>query len=289
MAKEGGWGFGALAWCLAALVVLNAAGGFVFSWLERDAELEHYRKNRFFYQQMQDLYAFEHCKDDLFKGFEFCENQEAFHAMLKQFFERNGNEMEDHHKWTFFGSMFFVSTLLSTVGYGNLHPRTPAGQAFTIVFGLIGIPIMGYVLSYVARVVLDVLMPVFPSIVAKHRRLLVIGALVIALILAGGVVFLGLEGWSYLEACYFSACTLLTIGFGDFLPSHTASKLVTMAFIVLGLGVAASLIAVLTMHVEAQGEYFANNLGAWYDSTSRACCGGEDGTPPSSSDRRSRF
>lgn len=263
--------------CLLTLTILYGIGGFVFSRLEREAELASYEKNRFFYEQMKELYSFDHCKDPWFKDMDFCKNQGEFHGMLQDFFERNGNEMKDHEKWTFFGSMFFVSTLVTTLGYGSLHPLTPGGQLFTIVFGLIGIPLMGYALSFIAHLVLEVWMPLYRGLDMKTRRILVLSALVPFFILMGGIMFMLLEPWTYLEACYFSACTLFTVGFGDYLPSHVGSKLATMIFIFFGLGVAASLIAVLVLQVEERGERFASTMGDWYDTLSAGeCCGGGD-------------
>lgn len=270
-------GFSGLVWCVGTLIFVYVVGGLTFSWLEREAELEHYARNRFFYKQMRDLYSFDHCKDAWFKDMEFCKNQGAFHDMLRDFFDRNGNEMEDREKWTFFGSVFFVNTLVTTLGYGNFHPRTPGGQFFTVVFGLVGIPATGYVLSFIASVIVEVWMPMCSSIKARSRRIIVLCCLMCLFILVGGVLFVALEGWTFLNACYFSACTLMTVGFGDFLPSHVGSRLVTMVFIMLGLGVAASFIAVLTMQVEARGESIAASLGAWYDSCTGAPRSSEGG------------
>nr|XP_044629605.1 potassium channel subfamily K member 16-like isoform X2 [Equus asinus] len=43
--------------------------------------------------------------------------------------------------WTF-GSSFTTSlTILSTIGYGTVFPRTPGGQMFCVVFAAIGIPL----------------------------------------------------------------------------------------------------------------------------------------------------
>lgn len=259
------------AWCLGTLFLLYIVGGAVFSWLERDAELEHYKRNRFLYKQMREMYEFEKCKDEWFASTDFCKRQKEFNGVLKRFFDRNGNEMEDKGKWTFLGSAFFVSTLVTTLGYGNFHPKTPGGQLFTVLFGLVGIPVMGYVLSRVGAFVVEVWMPMCPNIESRSRRLLVLCFLMVAFTLLGGVLFLTLEGWSFLAACYFSACTLMSVGFGDYLPSHLISRLATMVFIMVGLGVGASFIALLQIHVGIRGEKFAKHLNQWYDAVASEC------------------
>merc|ERR1712216_497305 len=60
--------------------------------------------------------------------------------------------------------------------------------------------------------------------------------LFVAFLLIGSLVFHVLEGWTYLEALYFSFTTLTTIGFGDYLPSTHASKIFAIFYIILGLG-----------------------------------------------------
>lgn len=44
------------------------------------------------------------------------------------------------------------------------------------------------------------------------------------------------EGWSYLDACYFSVITLATVGYGDFAPKTDLGKLFTIGFILIGVG-----------------------------------------------------
>lgn len=253
-----------IAWCVTTLVLLLVSGGVVFSWLEREAELQHYQRNQFFYKQMRELYELKACKQDWMHDMELCKKQEQFHSLLKQFFERNGNEMEDKEMWTFGGSVFFVITLVTTLGYGNFHPRTPEGQLFTVLFGLAGLPVMCYVLSHFGRWIIEVWMPFCPAISSKERRILVLSSVLFSFILLGGVLFKGLEAWSFLESCYFSAMTLMSIGFGDYLPSTLTSRVASSVFILAGLGVASSFIALLQVHVQIRGESFARQLSTWY-------------------------
>lgn len=254
------WELSKLAWCIGTLLVLHVAGGSVYSVLERPAELDHYQRNRFLYKQMQEQYKWAQCDHGEFKNSEFCERQREFSGILKAFFERSGNEMVDHGKWTFFGSIFFVNTLVTTLGYGNFHPVTPAGQLFTVVFGLVGIPLMGYVLSVLGNAVITNWLPMFTEISTENRRIAVLCSLMIVFIFVGGGVFKLLEGWSYLEAMYFSTCTLFTIGFGDYLPSTGISRFFTMVFIMIGLGVTASFIALMQIRVTVHGEKFHQSL-----------------------------
>jgi hypothetical protein len=59
-----------------------------------------------------------------------------------------------------------------------------------------------------------------------------------ALLLIGGtVVFHYLEGWSWVDAFYFSAVAGTTVGFGDLAPTTDLSKLVSVVYIFAGIGI----------------------------------------------------
>lgn len=82
-----------------------------------------------------------------------------------------------------------------------------------------------------------------------HGRVILLWA--IAQILVGTLVFRWLEGWSVVDALYFSVVTLATVGFGDLHPTSDAAKLFTVLYILMGLGVIAAFISEITKHREA--------------------------------------
>ena len=68
---------------------------------------------------------------------------------------------------------------------------------------------------------------------------------VILLLVVGASFYHFVEGWSWLAALYFTVITLTTVGYGDFSPSQDISKVFTMIYIVLGLGVFSAFIVLL--------------------------------------------
>jgi voltage-gated potassium channel len=63
-------------------------------------------------------------------------------------------------------------------------------------------------------------------------------ALMVGLLLVLGTVFYSrVEGWSALDALYFSVITLTTVGYGDFAPRTAAGKIFTMVYLIMGIGI----------------------------------------------------
>lgn len=63
----------------------------------------------------------------------------------------------------------------------------------------------------------------------KQNLKLVVIAVIFILIL-GTVLFSALEGWSYVDSFYFVTMTATTVGYGDFIPTHTVSKIITIIY-----------------------------------------------------------
>lgn len=72
------------------------------------------------------------------------------------------------------------------------------------------------------------------------------------LALLGGVLAVGtlfyhfLERWTWIDSFFFSVMTLATVGYGGFEPSTTLSKLFTVGFVVVGLGIMLGFVAIVT-------------------------------------------
>ncbi len=60
----------------------------------------------------------------------------------------------------------------------------------------------------------------------------------LAIIIGSGTVFFRwAEGWSWLDAYFFTVVTLSTVGYGNLVPVTAIGKIGTTVFIMLGLGV----------------------------------------------------
>ena len=76
------------------------------------------------------------------------------------------------------------------------------------------------------------------------------------MVLAGGIVtfsalvYMLLEGWSFLDAVYFCVVSMSTVGYGDFSPHTALGKIYTIFYLLIGIG-----IFVLTVTAIAEAIY----------------------------------
>jgi hypothetical protein len=80
---------------------------------------------------------------------------------------------------------------------------------------------------------------------AEFRALLLV---LVAQLVCGTVFYSKVEGWEVLDSLYFSVSTLATVGYGDLHPTMALSKVFTMVYMVLGVGVFVAFITKVTAH-----------------------------------------
>jgi hypothetical protein len=82
-----------------------------------------------------------------------------------------------------------------------------------------------------------------------------IGFLLFSLLSIGTFFYHWVEGWGWVNSLYFCVMTVATVGFGDFSPTTTTSKIFTIFFTFLGIGLFASFVgkvAVIWMRIHKE-------------------------------------
>lgn len=159
-----------------------------------------------------------------------CLNKEALEDILEIVSEAAGQGVTitgDNHKntWDWANSVIFAASIVTTIGYGNVAPKTKGGRVFCILYGLCGIPLCLVWISRLGSFFGDRAKRLSGILIRKGVSVKKIQFTCTALFLLWGLfvhlvippfVFMFMEGWTYLEGIYFSFITLTTVGFGDY-------------------------------------------------------------------------
>lgn len=164
-------------------------------------------------------------------------------------------------RWDIASAFFFCGTIITTIGFGNLSPRTWSGQLFCVCYALVGIPMFGILLAGVSDHMGTVLRRAVAKIETlflkrKVRQTTVRVISAVLSILIGCLIFLAVptvvfhevEEWTFLESLYFVVITLTTVGFGDYVPGGREGgmfKLLVLLWIVFGLAYFASILTMI--------------------------------------------
>ncbi|XP_033829639.2 potassium channel subfamily K member 4 [Periophthalmus magnuspinnatus] len=267
---------------LVGVMIYVGLGALIFSTLEESQEREAYDKLRDIVENITKHYS-------CFSKLQF---EEVVKLVMSAVAEAglDANSLPANFstssstRWDITSAFFFCGTIITTIGFGNLTPRTWTGQLFCVCYALVGIPMFGILLAGVS----DHMGTVLRRAVAKIETLFlkrkvqqttvrVISA--VLSILIGCLIFLAVptvvfhkvEKWSFIESLYFVVVTLTTVGFGDFVPGKDGIfKLLVLLWIVFGLAYFASILTmignwlrVLSKRTRAEMEELRANAIDW--------------------------
>ncbi|XP_035024821.2 potassium channel subfamily K member 5a [Hippoglossus stenolepis] len=137
------------------------------------------------------------------------------------------------NNWNWPNAVIFAATVITTIGYGNIAPKTSAGRVFCIFYGLFGVPLCLTWISELGKFFGGRAKHLGQYLTKKGFSLRKAQFTCTAIFLLWGVlvhlvlppfVFMSQEGWTYIEGLYFSFVTLTTIGFGDLVAGVEPNK-----------------------------------------------------------------
>ncbi|EYC31002.1 hypothetical protein Y032_0004g1897 [Ancylostoma ceylanicum] len=192
-------------------------------------------------------------------------------------------------RWNLWGGLYYAGTIYTTIGYGDLAATTFWGRLFTMIYALVGIPMVITILNDWGTIMFQIVDMVwrknFRSLIHPIKNLFrsqkhgdsqenicdnspplteklsgdpdaaepipfyLVIIVLVFWMLLCCGVFSLFEEWTFFEALYFFFISLTTIGFGDITPGHSVA-VANFLLILIGLSVVSMSINVLQMQLE---------------------------------------
>lgn len=157
--------------------------------------------------------------------------------------------------WSFGQSLFFSSTVITTIGYGHVTPLSRTGKVFCVLYAMAGIPLTLVLLSALVE---RLLVPTIWFLQFLNSRLghlyqplnirllhlfVMVSFLIVFFMLIPAAIFAAVEpDWDYLDSFYYCFISLTTIGLGDYIPGDSPEqphrpvyKIATTGYLFLGI------------------------------------------------------
>ncbi|KAK9236387.1 hypothetical protein V1525DRAFT_427106 [Lipomyces kononenkoae] len=196
-------------------------------------------------------------------------------------------------------AVYYCDVTILTIGLGDLHPTRDLSRAIVLPYGLIGVLVLGLVVSNIGNLVIsssrerlalsrverlrvrqlkrcdsdvtgrtnedsfNLMREIHHS--AKRIELWTLLAVRVVFFcifwLVGALVFSRLEGWTYFDSVYFCSLCLLTIGYGDFVPTSPGSKSFFVLWSLMAVPLVTILISSLCETIIGSVVHLTNKLG----------------------------
>ncbi|KAK0419082.1 hypothetical protein QR680_013945 [Steinernema hermaphroditum] len=202
-----------------------------------------------------------------------------------------------HGIWYYESAVFYAMTTFSTIGYGTITCHTMGGKIATVVYSVIGIPLMLVVLSDIGRVLLGVFtrsynrcrfyilrlrtkwkirkgldvpllrlksykavpFPFYMTIVVVALYLVICSVIVSFFDIRNG----HFDGMSFANALYFAFISMSTIGFGDVMPANLMYNPLVQLIFLFGLALISVINSTLYESCEASFMKFVYRMEKW--------------------------
>ncbi|KAI6176719.1 TWiK family of potassium channels protein 7 [Aphelenchoides bicaudatus] len=157
---------------------------------------------------------------------------------------QNTNTTGVENSWTLTTSIFFTTTLLTTIGYGNQAPVTTQGRLICIFYALFGVPLILITVADLGKFLSENIIWLYTLYADRRKKkdhdstsigtvedevdqekkelaqlglehyitipILLIATILLGYMLIGAVVLARFEKWSFFEGFYFSFITMTT-------------------------------------------------------------------------------
>jgi voltage-gated potassium channel Kch len=146
-----------------------------------------------------------------------------------------------YREWTTLEGFYFGMVTATTVGYGDYSPANDSMKAFTILYIALALVMAGSIIGICTRYVKsfqDFLLRLLddnPDDLDEPQeyKVLLSVLLIVMTVVTGAVFFQFNEGWSFLDAFYWSFITSTTIGYGDMSLTKESSHIFSIFYLLM--------------------------------------------------------
>lgn len=186
-----------------------------------------------------------------------------------QYLDSKANIDADLYQWSFAGSVYFATTVITTIGYGHTVPKTDRGKIFCMIYAAVGIPLALTMFQSIGERLNTFLAHMFRRVkkklgmknteVSNTANLVVLFGLLsmVVTVCSGAFIFSHYEKWSYFKSLYYCFITVTTIGFGDYVALQDSREQrfddtyvgISLLFIFFGLTIVGSVMNQLALRL----------------------------------------
>ncbi|KJH40800.1 Ion channel [Dictyocaulus viviparus] len=155
-------------------------------------------------------------------------------------------QADPRFEWSYKTATLYGFGILTTLGYGKVEPRTLSGRLFTVIYGLIGIPITVILLTnlgrYLERLAFKLKQFCYPEDVedADNEGLssAALFFIMVFYMLIGSILMPLLHGqFDFMNGIYFAFICLTAIEYGDLVPDNNWFIPVVILYVCIGLAI----------------------------------------------------
>ncbi|KRY35048.1 Exocyst complex component 5 [Trichinella spiralis] len=175
----------------------------------------------------------------------------------------------------FWTSVYYAVTVYTTIGYGDIVPRTTGGKIFTMIYCLFGIPLLFYILEELGTMLLKMLHCILRwlklafnrPVLHRSDHCLAEVPLSVALLLqiiwlctSAALFLLWEDEWDYFTSFYFFFISFTTIGLGDVVPKYPSYTLMCSILVLLGLALVSMTVSVVQQKIDLLFQLLMNDI-----------------------------
>ncbi|XP_054159499.1 uncharacterized protein LOC128957717 [Oppia nitens] len=141
----------------------------------------------------------------------------------------------EYSNWEFTSSLMFVTSVVTTIGYGHVTPITPEGKLFCLIFSCVAIPFTLVFLSIIVSLLKNGPIRIFEKWLIKsilrhfhqtpdffirllHVVIVTVILLLLIIVLPALLYHYMEKDWTFLDSVYYCYISLTTVGLGDLVP-----------------------------------------------------------------------